>query len=1534
MEVTHGYRTARTHIALLIACLMAAALFVVAPQSADGAGQKPMEVTMASGGTAVTSVTIDSFDTAGRWTNLPLSTEQFVEGDYAGKWSNMNVSSLSNSSILHDWSNYDLLEFWVYPAAATNQLIHVILQSDRPDTPQTDYYVTSFRADWAGTWRKITVPFAELAPGNNPAGFEKIDSVRFHNSWSGQSVDPNTVLYLDEMSIRYSSSVLESFELENKWTNLSVSNNRAKSGRFAGLWSDMTKPFVSTDDIPHDWSAYNRLDFWAYAEQATNQQINVLLYSDNPDTPQTDYFVYSFTVNWSDGWRQLHIPFASFASAHAPVGYGQIDRIRLHNSWYGQTVDPNTVLYLDDIRVTAGTTIDEFDTAGQWSNLVITDEQVHSGTNAGKWADMSKTSVNMSAFPHDWSQGNTVSFWVYSANATNQRIQLLLYSNNPATPQIDYYVATFHIDWAAGWRQIAIPYSQFSAAYSPVGWHQIDTVRFHNSWYGQPVEPDTIVYFDLLQIQQSATLDTFEPAGRWSSVSLTDERFIQGSMAGKWSDIDQNKIAALTAIPHDWSDYDRLDFWVYSEEATNQSISVILYSDNLASTQTDYYLYTFRVDWTGWRKLSIPFVQFSPNYVPLGFAQIDSLRFHSSWSGGAVDPDTILYFDDIVLDRQRIVTNPEAVSRKAVEAGATVTYKLEATNKQEIADSFTIVKDETQMNGMTVTLGAPQTAMLAPGEIETLEVSVAAPSGSAGTIGVLKLKLVSAANPAVAKRIELVTTALAPISKAKPHPNVWVSEADIDAAKLKVQQEAWADDYADELIGRADAWLTRDITVPSLAAGHSSFYVCPSNQDVGLTYDPESPHAHYCRIDGQYYTGEYVDAGWRYHRYRELVEAAKLLGIVYALTEREPYAERSRDILAQMADWYGNFPRQSRNGTITWTPLAQSTFLTDLAQAYDLIYRSSAVSDDDKFHIEMNLLKPAVEAVRTVPYTEGVSNSVAWYNAAFVSVGAAIHDTDLIDHGINGPFGFLYQMANSVLDDGTWYEGSPAYHAYALQAQAILVETAYRNGYNLYANSQYKAMLDALIDYTYPNLQLPTINDGGTYGFTWLSDMAALDMEVPYARLGEPQFAWVLDQKYRLHGMPRRGLFSLFHGVSTIPPTSFALSSVNLGSVNDASTGAGLGILRNGSMADAAMVFVDYGPFGYSHGHYDKLHLDLFGSGKPLAPDLGTSGGYSSPYFRDYYKTTLGHNTVVVGEANQKRGSDAGEGAPEVSGTMELFSTQYPAFQVMKANANPKDPNNRWGGAYEGTIYERTVALTPDYALDLFYAGLASGDAERTYDYVMHGLGSFSSSLTMAPRASWSSSTPGYKYLSDPVSATTSGGLTWNAEWTRDSTRLKLTMLDQGTSEVIRALGPGVETMGNEPILLARKTGTAAAYAAILESYDGSIPIVASASRIDDRRLHVELAAGDHDYIYYEDPAALPTAGSLAYGYIRSADAIAPSFAATAVSDGELHIAYMPPASVQHAVHVFHGEGVTEVYLNGIRVPYERSGSFIVVDCG
>jgi hypothetical protein len=244
--------------------------------------------------------------------------------------------------------------------------------------------------------------------------------------------------------------------------------------------------------------------------------------------------------------------------------------------------------------------------------------------------------------------------------------------------------------------------------------------------------------------------------------------------------------------------------------------------------------------------------------------------------------------------------------------------------------------------------------------------------------------------------------------------------------------------------------------------------------------------------------------------------------------------------------------------------LNESIWLIDIAWAYDFVLGANIGTAEEHKKVEEKLLRPSVETIKR--YRAKMSNWQTWHNAGMLAAALAMKDETLVNEVLNDPeCGVYFQMKNSILQDGAWYEGTWSYHFYSVSALLKTTEAARRSGIDLYTPEVKKA-LEIPLKCVMPDGHLPAINDGTDSG------IPAWHYEIASTRYDSPAFQDVIATQ------ERKGLEALIVGIDQPKKHPDALSSAIL----DAS---GLAILRRGEQ----YITLDFGPHGGGHGHLDKL---------------------------------------------------------------------------------------------------------------------------------------------------------------------------------------------------------------------------------------------------------------------------------------------------------------------------------------------------------
>lgn len=514
----------------------------------------------------------------------------------------------------------------------------------------------------------------------------------------------------------------------------------------------------------------------------------------------------------------------------------------------------------------------------------------------------------------------------------------------------------------------------------------------------------------------------------------------------------------------------------------------------------------------------------------------------------------------------------------------------------------------------------------------------------------------------------------------------------LDAARLQAMRDRIKSDaharklYRDEIRSYADLWSTRSLAIPP-RAGHYHDFVAPDGTRLEVPSDFQfKSHEYRNPTDGKLYSSAKIEGARRNYEHMWLVRACRSFAMVYAVEKNEEYGRRAAELLRNYADGYPGRHTSATAGGIFYQSLDESMNMILLAQAYDLVY--DLLSPGDHQHIERDLFWEAAEGIANV----GVhGNWGSWHLSAVGVIGLATRHQRFIDFGIDH---FKAQMKDELGNDGLWPESVHTYHFFPLMAFVDFAEAATNAGIPLY---QFEApghkglhmMFKAPVQYMYPNLQLPAINDGWYWSY-----MPENLYWAAYARYHDSDFAWVVREWQRRKigtvvdpNTARVNWELILDGDLPADPPRPDFKSVNFPVL-------GIAILRT-PQSDMMMTF-DYGPF-LGHGHLDKMGVTLFAKDHVLAADYGTPS-YGSA-ITAYYQSTFAHNTIVIDGKNQERTN----------------KSRLVDFKPGGVNQLARALTEQ---AYPGTNWTRTVGV-----VDANH-GTVSDDLissrSRQYDWLMH----------------------------------------------------------------------------------------------------------------------------------------------------------------------------------------------------------------------
>ncbi len=642
-----------------------------------------------------------------------------------------------------------------------------------------------------------------------------------------------------------------------------------------------------------------------------------------------------------------------------------------------------------------------------------------------------------------------------------------------------------------------------------------------------------------------------------------------------------------------------------------------------------------------------------------------------------------------------------------------------------------------------------------------------------------------------------VSAQLDALVASSPRPGVLIGEREISVLRRGLTKDGWKRSLylqpAEEhhgiyegagILSIANRSLEMDISIPE-RGGHFHRFFCECGTRLTIP-DDLLPVPHYtCPACGKAYSGEDYDGAVRYLRHQRLASALLSLSIVYAIEKDRAYADKAADILLNYARAYPGPHTDHVTGGMLHQSLCEAVWAIPLAQAYDLIYYSRSLHDEDKQFVEERLFRPISEGLQAVG---SAGNWGSWHLSAVGVIGLAIKDAQLVRYALEA---FASQIADQLGDDGLWPESVHTYHFYPLRAFVHFAEGCYRAGIDIYnwevrPGKSLMAMFAAPLQYVYPSFRLPAINDG------WYDSFLPLDLyEIALRRWNDPAFAWVLKRGYRFYEVPingdqrrnaedfARSSFYAFLFGRDLPGRSAppVLRSHNFPVL-------GICTLRN---EDDAMVTLDYGPF-LGHGHLDKLSFTFYSEDMLLAPDYGTPG-YGAAIL-DWYRGTASHNTVVVDATNQEPAKETGLTA--------FHSGSFLQF----AEAVAEDH-------YPGVAQIRRIVLVGKWC---FVSDELSSDSEHVYDWMLRVEGE---PLPPQGHVSHNFDCSGYPHMHIDCAYALAGDCP--TEWKLEQGSLTMSLWSQGEpSEMALGTCPAETAARRVPVCVWRRRGRNAKFAAML----------------------------------------------------------------------------------------------------------------------
>lgn len=497
------------------------------------------------------------------------------------------------------------------------------------------------------------------------------------------------------------------------------------------------------------------------------------------------------------------------------------------------------------------------------------------------------------------------------------------------------------------------------------------------------------------------------------------------------------------------------------------------------------------------------------------------------------------------------------------------------------------------------------------------------------------------------------------------------------------------------------------------------------------------------QVDG--YVGKEVDVpfpkdpagGYTHDKHKSNYILMFHSGILFNLTGEIKYATLVKNMLLQYAalnPTLKNHPQatSASPGRIFWQALNDANWMVYSGMAYDLIYNS--LTSQERKIIEEGAFKPEVDFfvndLRT--WFERIHNHNVWASAGVGIIGIATNNKEYVDialYGLqkDGKRGFIAQMDGLFSPDGYYTEG-PYYTRYAILPYMLFANALNNANPSLKIFEHRNKILQKAL-----HTCLQQTNIDGT--FFPLND-AIKDKDFTTNELVTAvNIAWKVygADKSLLPVAKIQNKVLLNKGGAAIAaalaknkvPSYYPYKTIESNDGVNGNEGGGVSILRNGKNEGLTSLIFKYTSHGLSHGHFDKLNINLFDKGNEILTDYGSVrfigveqkyGGRYLPENESYASQTIAHNTIVADETSHFNGE---EKVAEKYHSQKLFSAiKNPLVMVVAA----KESN-----AYTGIHLQRTVYMLqlPDgkkLIADIFNA---TSNEEHQYDLPFQYKGQF-----------------------------------------------------------------------------------------------------------------------------------------------------------------------------------------------------------------
>ncbi|RXZ80807.1 hypothetical protein EBB07_17700 [Paenibacillaceae bacterium] len=579
---------------------------------------------------------------------------------------------------------------------------------------------------------------------------------------------------------------------------------------------------------------------------------------------------------------------------------------------------------------------------------------------------------------------------------------------------------------------------------------------------------------------------------------------------------------------------------------------------------------------------------------------------------------------------------------------------------------------------------------------------------------------------------------------------------DWPSIKVKAQTVPWAKHIVEQFKPATDWWVAHYEDDPARVAGWGHHYFC-DKCFAELVFDPVMPTEHKCSSCGELRSDEEVNDAWCYI-YRSNVSSQMFnAAVLYHLYGDEDYLAFIRKVLAFYCDHYGTFKVRTppgQEGMFSGTDLTDAVGVIWMLNGLELIKEHLSAEELDMYKQRFFLPEAAflIEKVGCTP------NIICWMKAAAGMIGLFFNERVWCERAAEGEYGIKKKLADGLLPEGIWYEGSFHYHFYC--AEGMTYYLAFCKIYD-YSFPQMEEGLLAMYRYpvrfSFPNGRFPSPNDGWpllgfsnyAHQYEWMRnvyDEAPFRYALAQCYTDREEQAMKDAMSTNSGGVPRL-LFGRDWRLEWERETTEDSPYPNTTAQLDKDIY--FTMLKN----DTAAVFMKYGFVLRGHSHADVMNIEIYLKDEIVSRDISNSG-YGSDLFREWQRKTIAHNSIMVDGQNQPNRPRG-----------ELISFDE-AGNRCRAAADE---------VYPGVRYIRDIQLLANGLQDVFEVETtaAADDAQHTFDWFFHCSGELQHRLPLT-RAAQPGDADGYQLMQETAACEVNGD--WEMSWVLPGKKVTLKM--------------------------------------------------------------------------------------------------------------------------------------------------------------